>query len=140
MNKHIFPILIGLAIFFCLSGTSCKYEYEDPYYDIIVINETADELCVLANIFRNGVPDIWEGGKPADFLKPHNKCFVGEVPKEIDINSPITLKIIFMEAVNPDNYVKSRADTCNVKCITKFYNLEELRAMDWTIVYDGNME
>ena len=50
------------------------------------------------------------------------------------------LKIIFMEAVNPDNYVKSRADTSNVKSITKFYTLPELQAMDWTIVYDGRLE
>lgn len=45
-----------------------------------------------------------------------------------------------MEAVNPDNYVKSRADTSNVKSITKFYTLSELQAMNWTIVYDGNLE
>lgn len=139
MNKNIVLVPIVLMLLFCLSGTSCKYEYEPPQ-SIIVINETANYLCVLSNTFWDGDPKIWEGGKYIDFLKPHDKCWVEYIDTEKDMNRSVIVKIIFMEAVNPDNYVKSRADTSNVKSITKFYTLPELQAMDWTIVYDGNME
>lgn len=139
MNKNTVLAPIILILLFCLSETSCTYESPE-YYNIVVINETPNDLCILANTFWDGDPTIWEGEKYIDFIKPYGKCWIENVNTETDINSPMFLKIIFMEAVNPDNYVKSRADTSNVKSITKFYTLPELQAMDWTIVYDGNME
>lgn len=134
-------ILVGVVLFLGLAEISCKHETEE-FYLIYVVNESPNDLVVQANTFSDGVP-AWKGNAPVTFLEPHGRGFIDYfLTKEEfeEIESSWVLKIIFMETVKSKADVNCRADTSNVRVITKFYTLPEVRAMDWTIVYDGSME
>ncbi len=146
MNNRIIQIFICFIGLFALTNTSCV-EDDELYYDIIVKNETSNYLCLLTKFSYDNQPYDFVGGPHIDYIEPSGLSRVDALSNSrIDsIIDRICYQIIFIETVNPKDInisdILSRAVVSNdFKIKTKFYTLKELRAMDWTIVYDGNME
>lgn len=142
MNNRVIQIIIGLIVLVGLTNISCKED--DVYYNNVLIkNETSNYLCVLVRNYYDNQPCDFEGGRFIEYIEPSGIYLLDYLNNnEIDsLVDRISYKIIFIEAVNPKEInmadILSRAVSNEFKITTKWYTLKELRAMDWTIVYDG---
>ncbi len=146
MNNRIIQIFICFLGLVALTNTSCR-EDDELYYDIIVKNETSNYLCLLTKISYDNQPYDFVGVPHIDYIEPSGLSRVDVISnREIDnLIDHVCYQIDFIEAVNPKEInitdILSRAVvSSDFKIKTKFYTLKELRAMDWTIVYDGSLE
>ena len=128
-----------IIAFLLLIGTlsSCKDHHNDYIYITLVNNL---DKTVTMNIYST-IGGVAYNKGPVDILEPKSRITYlhfgyGYVFKE---DEGLTIEVLEVPQCSLDIETE-QIPSMEVKGVAMYYSIEELRAMDWTIVYDGNME
>lgn len=129
-----------LALFF-FSLSSCVSDYDDWLY-LHVENKSEILICV----FIYETESDFVSDYPSEMiLKPNSSQDRMYQKKDYKFKQNSGVKIIVIKLNDCEHYDKAKLENSiiennhEIDAIIKYYSVDELRAMNWTIVYDGNL-
>ena len=141
MRNNMINIVLSL-LFFLMSSCGDGFEEDDLLY-LHVVNNSETPICVFIYTMEGDV----ESDYPySSALKSESSAKWIICKKDYNFNENSGFKVIVIRLYDYEHFDSAKHDKPTIEdrhktdAIVMYYSIEELRAMDWTIVYDGNME
>lgn len=137
MRINLYKYCLALIFsIFVLSFQSCK---EKNYTYLTLINKSDKPIIITTFTTIDGI--VINEGDGIKLPPQSSESYIyrgyGYV---FDADEGMKVVILEMPECSHDKNYEIAQSKTEFKGVVMYYNLEELRAMDWTIVYDGNME
>ena len=117
---------------------SCKEEISDNL-SFVICNESNDTIFVFFEKIKQGVSSGVE--RNGAILPPSSGDRHSISWNRYEPRADNGIKIIVVKLSDCDHKFDTDINSISIEQgHVMYYSIEELRAMDWTIVYDGNME
>lgn len=140
MRNSIISIVLSLLLFLL---SSCGDDFKEDLLYLHVVNNSEIPICVF----------IYPKEGDVEYDYPYSSALNSKsstqwilCKKDYNFIENSGFKVVFIRLYDYEHYESAKHDNPIIEdshktdAIIMYYSIEELQAMDWTIVYDGSLE